>query len=517
MIFSNHKLISLIVTTVLLTSFSIPLVQSVKEQELSDLDPLVDLSVTFDLLKIRSLEKNDNHLNVKEYIDKYTKPDFYVKVLINDKEFSSPVWKNQRYIYDPDWKVTADVPDDEEWVNITIQLWDWNLGFDQKCDLSGYEEGGKESYFVTLYYNLKTGHWTGDDYAEEYSLNADPSGYGRLNGCDDGSIYQHDYDAELWFNIYQNDYDGDGIPYWTEVNIFGTDPYVDDRGRDDDGDGVPIEWEWKWGHVFSWDWHEEEYSHFWLYDPFEWENHSELDPDDDGLTNLEEYLTSQWGSDPFRDDLFVEQDIMETGPNGEITEFPEESKELLRTAYNRQNLVYHLDDGCMGGGELIPFDDSATDEEIREIYWKYFLHEDENNWRWGVFHYGLVLYNAERYPGFGFWGGVHPVIDSYQISALGMEKKARLPWSPREVVYASAYMHECGHTLGIFHGNTPGCDDQEGKYPWEPNWWKWLPYKSVMNYGYMYRMVDYSDGSRGKNDFDDWNRLDLSYFKTSLF
>ena len=504
-------------TVLILLSIFSPIVQSVEEPLDSDLDPLVDIHVTFELLKLRSLEKYDNHLNFREYIDRYSYPDFYLKVWINDQMFQSPIWRNTRYIYDPDWKVTANVPDDEEWVNITIQLWDSNIGRDQKCDISGYEEGGKDSYDVNLFYNVKSGHWMGDDYAEEYTLNADPSGYGRLNGCDDGSIYQHDYDAELWFNIYQNDYDGDGIPYWTETEVFGTNPKVDDTGRDDDGDGVPIEWEWKWGHDFGWDYSRREYTHKWIYDPFTWEDHKNLDPDNDGLSNYEEFLTSEWFSDPFRQDLFVEQDIMETGPNGEKTEFPEESKELLRTAYNRQNIVYHLDDGCMGGGELIPFDESTTDEEIKDIYWNYFLHGDEDNWRFGVFHYGLVLYNAERYPGFGFWGGVHPVIDSYQISARGMEKKVSLPWGERPVVYASAYMHECGHTLGIFHGNTPGCDDQQGKYPWQLNWWKWLPYKSVMNYGYMYRMVDYSDGSRGKNDFDDWNRLDLTFFKTSIW
>jgi hypothetical protein len=77
----------------------------------------------------------------------------------------------------------------------------------------------------------------------------------------------------------------------------------------------------------------------------------------------------------------------------------------------------------------------------------------------------------------------------------------------------ASWWHECGHTLGIFHGNTPGCDDQNGKAPWQKNWWKWRPYKSVMNYGYMYKIVDYSDGSRGRNDFDDWDRLDLTFFQ----
>ncbi len=512
---SIATILTVCITALFFTSYYTPLVQSHENQ--NDLDPLVDLTVTFELLKVRSLEKIDNHLNTREYIDKYSAPDFYLKVWINEEMFKSPVWRNTRYVYDPDWKVTANVPDDEEWVDIKIQLWDWNLGLDQKCDISGYKDGGKEDYDVELRYSLKSGHWMGDDYAEEYYLNADPSGYGRLNGCDDGSIYQQDFDVELWFDIYQNDFDGDGIPYWTEVNVFGTDPTVDDRGRDDDNDGVPIEWEWKWGHVFQWNYQKQDYDHVWRYDPFRWEDHKNLDPDNDGLSNYEEYLTSQWGSDPFRKDLFVELDIMETGPNGEKTEFPEESKELLRTAFNRRNIVFHLDDGCMGGGEVIPFDDSTSNTDFRDIYWNYFLHKDEDNWRCGVFHYGLLVYNAERYPGFAFWGGVKPVIDSYQISALGMEKKAKLPWLQRDVVYASAYMHELGHTLGIYHGNTPGCDDQEGKYPWQLNWWRWRPYKSVMNYGYMYQMVDYSDGSRGKNDFDDWNRLDLNYFKTPLW
>ena len=53
------------------------------------------------------------------------------------------------------------------------------------------------------------------------------------------------------------------------------------------------------------------------YDPFKWENHSTLDPDKDGLDNIEEFRTWQWGSDPFRQDIFIEIDQMEKGPNGQ--------------------------------------------------------------------------------------------------------------------------------------------------------------------------------------------------------
>jgi len=85
----------------------------------------------------------------------------------------------------------------------------------------------------------------------------------------------------------------------------------------------------------------------------------------------------------------------------------------------------------------------------------------------------------------------------------------------RAVVYASGMMHETGHTLGIFgsNTNTPGCDDPDTHYPWEINWWAWITYESCMNYGRVYQIVDYSDGSRGKNDFDDWANIDLTLFQ----
>jgi hypothetical protein len=32
-------------------------------------------------------------------------------------------------------------------------------------------------------------------------------------------------------------------------------------------------------------------------------------------------------------------------------------------------------------------------------------------------------------------------------------------------------------------------------------------------YGYIHNLVDFSDGSRGRNDFDDWNNIDYAYFE----
>ena len=71
-------------------------------------------------------------------------------------------------------------------------------------------------------------------------------------------------------------------------------------------------------------------------------------------------------------------------------------------------------------------------------------------------------------------------------------------------------MHETGHTLGF--SPIPG----HGKFGWLLR--VFIPfYKSCMSYGMIYRMVDYSDGSRPHlgpriGDYDDWERMDLEYF-----
>ena len=468
-----------------------------------DFDPLVDVTVTVEIQKIRSLESHDRQLRFREYVDRFSAPDFYVKVFINDVEFKSKVWKNTKYVYDPQWSATLNVPDDKEFVNVTIQLWDWEPGIDKMCDISSDAYGGiKDTYDVELQYSIKSGHWWGDDYIEPEMASADPSGYGRLNGCDDNSIYQRERDCELWFNIYQNDIDNDNIPYWTEVNVYGTDPLVDNTGEDKDADGCPIEWEHKWGHFYHW-WYDE---HYWFYNDTHWDDHANIDIDQDGIQNVEEYLTSQWGSDPFRKDIFLELDQMQESPNGVSCLMPEASKELLYTAYNRQNVVYHLDDGTWNTteSEMIPFDETTDNDELWDLYLDYFLHDSRDNWRRSVFRYGIIIYNSSRYHGFCFSN------NAFVISAKGMEQKIKIPSLKRDEVYASAYMHETGHTLAF---SPIGGHDDQSKYPWQIGWWKWRPYKSCMNYGYMYSTVDYSDGSRGKNDFDDWCRMDLTYFE----
>jgi hypothetical protein len=490
--------ILVLIISICMISLSIYSVAGMQKEKKIFSNSISDIELTIDIQKIRSLEKDDPQVRAEEIIDEYSDPDFYIKIYVNDNEFTSDIWHNTKYIYNPNFSPKIAIADPEEYVNIKIQLWDYadEQDNDRLCDISGDTGNSDDSYDVEISYNINTGHWTGDDFRNDDLNNYDPSGYGRLNGCDDGTFYETDRDCELWFDIYQNDIDGDKIPEWMETNVYGTDPKINNIGEDFDEDGIPIEWEYKWG-----------------YDPFTADNHEKLDPENDGINNLEEYLTSKWFSDPFRKDLFVELDQMDYGPNGESSIFPEGAKELLYTAYDRQNVVYHIDDGKWGKdsrSDLIPFD-SLTEcewreyDELDQIYDQYFINNNPDEWRKGVFHYGVVIFQSSLVKGNMFGS------NRYQISANGMEEKLKTyPWLTKDVVYASAYMHEMGHTLSF--NPIPG-HSRDSYYPWQIGWWKARPYKSCMNYGYMYYTVDYSDGSRPQNDYDDWERMDLTSFQ----
>jgi len=268
---------------------------------------------------------------------------------------------------------------------------------------------------------------------------------------------------------------------------------VNNSADDIDGDGIPFWWEWRFG-----------------YSPVTKDAHSTLDPDKDGITNDKEYMTRQWGSDPFAKDLFVELDQMSPSPTGETSIYPNDSKEILYTAYDRYNVRYHLDDGTMNGtcSEMIPFDNSTSWEDLDVIYNNYFLkYNGQPSWHPGVFHYGVLVYQDEDANGMMFQH------DAYQISSHGLEGKMSSPFLNRTVVYASAYMHECGHTLGFFP--IPGHNPRSA-FPWQLGWWINRPYKSCMNYGYMFYTVDYSDGSRPIHDYNDWGRIDFTYFQSEF-
>jgi hypothetical protein len=450
----------------------------------TDYDPLVDVNITIDIQAIRALDR----------IDLFSDPDFFVKIFVNTAEFISPIWNDSRYIYNC-YTITTDVPDDVAFVDIIIQLWDYDEGKNTLCDISKVANTNSSGCDIHLLYDIRTGRWSGDN-----THVGDSTGYGRVCGSADGSIYENEQDCEVWFDISQNDFDNDTLPYWIETTVYGTDPTVSDIGDDSDADGIPIEWEHRFG-----------------FNPLVWEDHSNIDPDLDSLNNIEEFLTYRFGSDPFRKDLFLEIDYMQE-ENGEVRYVTTDALEMVKNPYHRRNIVFHADTGELDGGDVVPFDSESDFDEVRNIWYTYFLHNNSNDWRRGVFHY-LIFVHDQTPKGFAFSGdvppywGYNPGTNSIVLANTLVEKKSKLPLKTTDLIVACLIVHEMGHNFGIRFGKPFGCDNRLTMYPFKIGWYIWRNYRSVMNYRYTYSILDYSDGSHGKRDYDDWGNIDFSYFE----
>ena len=366
----------------------------------------------------------------------------------------------------------------------------------QRTGLFGRNENHEEKLSIDLTFDYRTGHWTGDDHLK------DEDGYGHVLGTD----------YELWFNLYESDYDHDKIPFWTEVNVYGTDPMVNDGFDDPDGDGVASWWEWKYG-----------------YNPMSWDNHKLLDPDMDGVENIEEYMLADYFADPFHPDVYVETDFMEKNPNKLFDlnhVIYEESQQMLIERLSEYGISAYFDDGwpdgpINGGGEYLEFV-PVIDEIVGGHMARWYKHNFPDE-RKGVFRYFIMAYNAGVNTASEYNNYDHVVMDS-SPKKMFLNRFAFTPKRMR-VVVAQGLLHELGHSLGIVPLLHYGVDNMpNGNIQWpnaitDEEWAKINEqYKSVMNYNYMYSVFnrnffEYSDGSHGDYDYDDEANLYLPTFQ----
>jgi len=421
-------------------------------------------------------------------------PSFTVDIIIDNLKYSNnPEISHNFKTWDTigkNFRIIRDSEEEQEKSDIQISIFQ-----KVKKNLIFSKNTLKEK--INICYDYKTGRWEGDDYSW------DNDGYGHYVG----NFY------EIWFNIYQTDFDHDAIPYWTEVNILGTDPKSDDSEKDYDNDGIPTTWEWKWG-----------------YDPFIWDDHEMLDPDIDGLTNDEEYQMEKWFADPFTQDIYIEVDGMQKrGLFDKKHILFEESEQIIIERFLRHDINLYIDDGwpsglINGGGELLPYKNKITwDSGIITQFYKNNFPEE----RRGIFRYLVICNSGGKMEG---WSG-NTEFNRYDTMLCGNGPKATLIYQrafsqrAQRLLMASTILHEIGHTLGIAPYTIQGNDNLTFLYDarsirefikkFKNYKEEWGNYKSVMNYLYIYdkKLVDFSDGSHGNNDQNDWEKFYLPFFE----
>jgi len=267
--------------------------------------------------------------------------------------------------------------------------------------------------------------------------------------------------------------------------------------EDTDLDILPDWWEEKWG-----------------YDPFVWDDHINLDPDEDSLNNIQECYTDIWGSNPFYKDIFLEIDWMKSSES-DLTNKP--SKYLVDNvieSFRNHNISLHIDLGSLGGGEELnnictPF---LSFPSLIDIYFDNFLENDLQNPRKGIFHYGVIC-NKCPDLNFPFYGWDH--FDSFAISAQWLKDENLL--INKSDLIVGAMIHHLGHTLKLHADVFNGIDNIETTNPFSIQYWNYKNYVSVMNYRYKYKIFTFSNGMNGQGDFNDWNNIDFGFFKNSNF
>ena len=428
------------------------------------------------------------------------KPQFSFILKIDDYEWNAEQEFNDWDTGYMDRTVFRDVSEGKEFSDVTLEI------TENKYNAFGKIIGENTVEVLNVQYDFKTGRWCGDD-----SFN-DSDGYGHYNG----SSY------EIWISLSQTSADGDLIPFWVEKNVLHTSTIIDDSIQDPDLDGIPTDWEWKWG-----------------YDPFTWDNHTFLDPDNDGIQNIEEYKLAEWLANPFYPEIYIECDWMEQtprfdlsleSPDGWTHEFYPESQQMIIERFNEHSITVHIDDGCMGGGgDIIPFDkggegypmgDFGQEKGIAASIYDAYFEKD----RKGIFRYLAICYKG---------GWCHPQDDRhcYDCIFVPMGRKGYLSMSAfsltertKRIAQAVSILHEVGHSCGfnpeihhMYHTvfswnrirlfNFPDTDLSVEE-------WEGFDYVSCMSYEYyFFSYFDYSDGTHGEYDNDDWGKIDLAFFQ----
>jgi hypothetical protein len=442
------------------------------------ISPLTNQGLNLEINRIRNRNLLDKIMKLG--ISWRIKPKFYVKTVIDGLEYSSydefGFYFNTWDTLGQDFRIIHDAEEEQKTSDIKIIIMQ-----EEKTGL--FRSSFKQKEIIELKYDYRTGLWS------EYDYKFDSDGYGHYVG----------QNYELWFNLYQMDFDHDGIPYNVEVNQLFTNPRQDDSKLDPDNDGIPSSWEWKWG-----------------YDPFRWDDHENLDPDIDGLSNIEEYQMQKWFADPFSQDIYIEVDSMDRGglfdPAHTLSIEPQQ---IIIERFCRHNINVYIDNGWPGelpnaGGEVVPHKKTITWDsgKILQYYKNHFPEQ-----RKGIFRYLLMCHSTGKtvlaYSG-------NTKFNMYDTMVVGMRFYERLlPQRIKHLLLTSTILHELGHTLSIAPYTIEGCDNASFLSQRKEYLKEWGNYKSVMNYFYAndLTLVDFSDGTNGYNDQNDWENFYLPFFQ----
>lgn len=247
------------------------------------------------------------------------------------------------------------------------------------------------------------------------------------------------------------------------------------------------------------------------------------DTDGDGLSD---YAESEWYPnrddifcgvsecaypDPLKMDIYVEVDWMDDG----ATAYRPDSTQvgLVADAFDNKDINLHVDTGQYGGGNELPIyieqlkfapitgeTDFFNLKNGDETYGANFSEDRRGIWHYMITGNKASTYDEDTSAFVNDHTGVSYPSDDDAFIAIGRVKE--LSPTTEDVAIAGTIIHELGHNLCLsadayagqsFNCLFSGVDSYAGN-----------DYMSSMNYDKQLSLVDYSDGSNGTNDHNDW-------------
>jgi hypothetical protein len=218
--------------------------------------------------------------------------------------------------------------------------------------------------------------------------------------------------------------------------------------------------------------------------------------------------------DPTSKDLYVEMDWMYDPIKDRSFKPNAVQLEKIEDAFDVQGIKFHADTGQFGGGnelqsyeEFLSTDDSLTTVDYNDFKLGYDSYPPNfNTDRGGIWRYMILGYGYTKEPNSS---GIAEVGGSDSFISSGLIEDT-FTYADLDDALAGTMIHEIGHNLCLSdtlvyvdqpsecaHG---GVDSDSITYVF---------YNSAMNYRYQFDTIDYSDGSHGLNDHDDWSAVKL--------
>ncbi len=436
-------------------------------------------------VKILAIEASSNNYGTEA--GDVDAPDWDVYVIdIDEQEQTSKLsWRSDEYCVYNSLVASFSFDHNEQYSGYKIRLWDSDsTDVYDEADITGGT--GSE---LNIYYDHATGLWSDINPAmhEQYILPnegcyvynekfvQDNFRYDAGLGVTSGYGGDNDQWATLYFEIYPcdpdspddyGDRDWDGLSQKAEWDFWGTD-IIGVGSNDTDRDGIPDGYDCIHG-LYMTGWESGTSKDIVIDDAnllADGEHGSFGDPDNDGISNLDEYKFRDYGLNPNRKDVAIEIDWYD---DLYLNHYP------FRTSYKMNSIVkyysniaflehdigLHIDDGSENWGKDVFSYTGVNNEGGGSVYWDdspgnfgdadetFYSYHHFTEGRDNVFHYAVFCHRladkelGRAKPAFnGEDGGFEFWIPMGYLKGLSASDKE----------FTMDFMHELGHNFNLDH------------------------------------------------------------------